>query len=77
VMSSGELVRHGADASAIRGFAISTSCPSPIQTTPGKRTSNSREVRPGQPRPGEAGRRRAPRRDFALVDLLRCLLARR
>jgi hypothetical protein len=33
VMPSGELLRHGADASATRSFAISTSCPSPTQTT--------------------------------------------
>jgi hypothetical protein len=33
VMPSRELLRHGADASATRSFAISTSCPSPTQTT--------------------------------------------
>jgi hypothetical protein len=33
VMPSRELLRHGADASATRSFAISTLCPSPTETT--------------------------------------------
>jgi hypothetical protein len=75
-MPSGELLRHGADASATRSFAISTSCPSPTQTTQerGRATAGKYVlVNPDRVNWG-AGGRRAVNLPWSTP---RCLLARR